>query len=293
MRFDITALYCCLDDFTQIYDEWARHHLIGTVGQRRRDGKLSLSEMLLIMILFHTGNARNFKTFYHYDMQYLHRGLFKELPSYERFVVLQKRLLLPLTLLLMMLTKQTTRDGVYVIDTTALRVCDNKRIKRHKVFAGLAKRSKTTMGWFFGFKLPLVINRHGEIVAVKLTPGNADDRAPMLNVTEGLAGILLADKGYISKEKVQALWKKGLKMLVGIRKNMKNYLMPIYEKLVLRKRFIIETVIGVLKEQMGMVHTRHRSVENAFVHIISCLGAYCFRKNKPKIRNAKSKYQIT
>ena len=82
-------------------------------------------------------------------------------------------------------------------------------------------------------------------------------------------------------------------MLVGIRKNMKNYLMPIYEKVLVRKRFIIETVIGVLKEQIGMVHTRHRSVENAFVHIISCLVAYCLRKNKTKIRNAKSKYQIT
>ena len=109
-----------------------------------------------------------------------------------------------------MLPKQTTRDGVYVIDTTALRVCDNKRIKRHKVFAALAKRSKTTMGWFFGFKLHLVINRHGEIVAVKLTPGNADERAPMLDLTEALAGILRADKGYISKEKFHAWTCHGL-----------------------------------------------------------------------------------
>lgn len=198
MRFDTTALYCCLDDFTKIYDEWTRHHLIRTVGPRRHDGKLSLSEMFLIMILFRTGNAGNFKMFCHYDIQYLYRGLFEELSTYERFVVSQKRLLLPLTLLLVMLTKQATRDGVYVIDTTALRVCDNKRIKSHKVFAGLAKRSKTTMGWFFDFKLHLVINRHGEIVAVKLTTSNADDRAPMLDLTEGLEGILLGDKGYIA-----------------------------------------------------------------------------------------------
>lgn len=292
MRFDITALYCCLDDFTKLYEDWERHHLIEQSGKRRRKGKLSLSEMLLIMILFHAGNCRNFKTFYHYDIQQIHRGLFTDLPTYERFVVLQKRLLLPLTLILVMLTKQATRDGIYVIDSSAIPVCGNKRIHRHKVFAGLAARSKTTMGWFFGFKLHLVINRHGEIVAIKLTPGNTDDRAPMLDLTDGLEGILLADKGYISKEKLQHLWQRGLKTLVGIRKNMKNYLMPVYDKILLRKRFIVETVIGVLKEQMGLVHTRHRSVQNAFVHIISCLVAYCFRKNKPSIRPANSKYQI-
>ena len=123
-------------------------------------------------------------------------------------MILQKRLLLPLTLILVLLTKRAARDGVYVIDSSALRVCDNKRIKRHKVFAGLAERSKTTMGWFFGFKLHLVINRHGEILAVKLTSGNTDDRAPMLDLTAGLEGILLADKGYISKEKFLTLWQR-------------------------------------------------------------------------------------
>ena len=122
--------------------------------------------------------------------------------------------------------------------------------------------------------------------------GNTGEREPMLDLTEALEGTLLADKGYISKEKFLISWQRGLKILVGIRKNMKNYLMAIYEKVLLRKRFIVETVIGILKEQMGLVHTRHRSVENAVVHIISCLVAYCFRKNKPKIKNAKSKYQI-
>jgi hypothetical protein len=148
MRFDITALYCCLEDFVKIYEDWESRRLIGTVSQRRRAGKLSLSEMLLIMILFHTGNSRNFKAFHHYDIMRLHCDLFKELPSYERFALLQKRLLLPLSLLMLM--GGSKRDGVYVIDSTALRVCDTKRIKRHKVFAALAARSKTTMGCFFG-----------------------------------------------------------------------------------------------------------------------------------------------
>ena len=67
----------------------------------------------------------------------------------------------------------------------------------------------------------------------------------------GLTGVLLADKGYISKEKFQKLWKKGLHILVGIRKNMKNYLLALYNKLLMRKRFIVETVFGVLKQDMG------------------------------------------
>lgn len=291
MRFDITALYCCLDDFVQIYTGWERHHLIGDGRTRYREGKLSLSEMLLIMILFHMDCFRNFKAFYTYGIEQKHRHLFKELPSYERFVSLQKRLLVPLSMLLIMLCKQSKAGGIYVIDSTALKVCSNKRINRHKVFDGLAKRSKTSMGWFFGFKLHLVINDKGQVVAVKITPGNTDDRAPMLNLTQGLKGLLLADKGYISKEKFHALWRRGIKILVGIRKNMKNYLVPIYDKLLLRKRFVIETVFGVLKEQMGLEHTRHRSVFNAFVHILSCIVAYCFRTNKPKI-NLKRKQNI-
>ena len=292
MRFDITALYCCLDDFVKVYGDWERHQLIASQGTGQREGKLNLSEMLLIMILFHTDCFRNFKAFYTYGIGHKHRHLFREIPSYERFVILQKRLLLPLSLLLVMLNRQATRDGVYIIDSSSLRVCDNKRIRRHKVFEGLASRGKTTMGWFFGFKLHLVINRYGEIVAVKITPGNIDDRAPLLDMTAGLGGILLADKGYISKDKFTELWKKGLRILVGIRKNMKNYLMPIYDKILLRKRFIIETVFGLLKEHMGLEHSRHRSPHNAFVHIISCIVAYAFRKNKPEIKTKSLKNLI-
>ena len=125
-------------------------------------------------------------------------------------------------------------------------------------------------------------------MAVHITPGNIDDRAPLLKMAVGLMGILLADKGYISKEKFQKLWKKGLHILVGIRKNMKNYLLPLYNKMLMRKRFIVETVFGVLKQDMGMEHSRHRSSANALVHIISCLVAYCLKNNKPKMTFFKS-----
>ena len=120
-------------------------------------------------------------------------------------------------------------------------------------------------------------------MAVRITPGNVDDRTPLLDMAAGLRGILLADKGYISKEKFRELWQKGLQMLVGIRKNMKNYLLPLYNKLLMRKRFIVETVFGVLKQDMGLEHSRHRSPLNALVHILSCLVAYCLKDNKPKM----------
>ena len=288
MNMDITALFCCPDDFTKVHEEWERHKLITTGRKRLRKGKLSLSEMLLVMVLFHTGSFRNFKAFHLYGICQMHRDCFGELPSYERFVALQNRLFLPLGVLLHMLLKQGKKSGLYVVDSSPLKVCHNKRIPRNKVFEGWAKRGKSTMGWFFGFKLHILINEKGEILAIQITKGNVDDRATPGKLTAGLSGTLLADKGCISKKWFQKPWKQGLHILVGIRRNMKNYLLPLYNKLLMRKRFIVETVFGVLKQDMGLEHSRHRSPINALVHILSCLVAYCFKKKKPKINFFKA-----
>jgi IS5 family transposase len=284
MATDITALYCCLDDFVKVYEEWERHQLIGDARKRRRQGKLSLSEMLLVMILFHTDSFKNFKVFYLYGIKHKYRAYFKEIPSYERFVALQGRLFLPLSVMLHLTLGRGRKTGLYVVDSTSLKVCRSKRIARNKVFEGLAKRGKTTMGWFFGFKLHITINHKGELLGVHITPGNVDDRVPLDKITAGLKGTLLADKGYISKGWFKKLWQKGLHILAGIRKNMKNYLLPLYNKLLMRKRFIVETVFGVLKQDMGLEHSRHRSPVNTFVHILSCLIAYCFKKTKPRMK---------
>lgn len=293
MRVDITALYCCLDDFAQLYEEWERHKLIDNGRSRLREGKLSLSEMLLIMVMFHTSSFKNFKCFYIYGVGQQYREYFTEIPSYERFVALQSRLFSPLCLLLKMLMGRSQKTELYVIDSSSLSVCHPKRISRNKVFDGLAKRGKSTMGWFFGFKLHVIINHKGELMAVRITPGNVDDRAVLDNLTKGLTGKLLADKGYISNDWFQKLWKKGLHIMVGIRKNMKNYLLPIYDKLLMRKRFIVETVFGVLKQDMGLEHSRHRSPANAIVHLLSCLVAYCLKSKKPKMAFKKAKTAIT
>ena len=282
MHIHKDALFTCLADFCRVYEDWERHHLVPTPRQRRRAGKLGLSEMLFIMVFFHVSGFRCFKLYYLYGVCGHYRHLFRDLPSYGRFVSLQPRLFMPLCMLLHHLSGEKT--GIYIADSSHLPVCHNRRINRNRTFKGLAERGRSTMGWFYGMKLHVVINNKGEIIALKITPGNVDDRAVMEAMTRGLKGKLFADKGYISKKLFAQLWSRGLHLITGIRKNMKNYLMPIIDKLMLRRRFIVETVFDALKSQFGLVHTRHRSPNNAMVHILSCIAAYQLSPNKPKMK---------
>jgi len=283
MNVDITALFVCIDDFCKLYQSTIRSRLLPPpTGVRDRNGLLSLSEMLTIEIMFHFSPYKDFKHYYIYGIMHEHRNKFGKLPRYQRFVQLKKRLFLPLSILLHSLMGEET--GLYFADATSLKVCHNKRINQHKTFDHLAARGKTTMGWFFGFKLHLVINHKGQIMAVKVTAGNIDDRVPLTEITNGLEGKCYADKGYIGHNIFKLLWQKGLHLITGIRSNMKNYLMPLIDKLILRKRFLIETVFGVLKTDMQLEHSRHRSPINAFVNILACLIAYSYKSNKPAMR---------
>jgi Transposase DDE domain len=280
MAIDITALYCCLDDFCKLFDAWEAHRLIPSEKTRQRTGKLARAEMLFIMVLFHLSPFKNFKVFYHYGIGQQYRACFGDIPHYDRFVSLMPRLFAPLMVLLHSLSGEET--GIYCVDSSKLAVCHNRRLHRHKVFNGLAARGKTSMGWFFG-KLHFVINHKGEIMALKIPPGNTDDRAVVDDITKHLTGKAFADKGYIDKELFKTFWWRGLHLITGIRRNMKNYLMPMADKIMLRKRFLIETVLDTLKSEMGLEHSRHRSPVNAMVHILSCLVAYAFRPGKPSI----------
>jgi DDE family transposase len=280
MAIDITALYCCLDDFCKVFEDWEVHRLIPSPAKRQRSGKLSRSEMLFIVVLFHLSPYKNFKTFYLYGIGVQHRACFRDLPHYDRFITLMPRLFVPLMVLLHSLSGEQT--GVYFADSTKL-VCHNRRIHRHKVFDGLAARGKTSMGWFYGLKLHFVINHKGQIMALQITPGNTADSAVLDEITQHLSGKAYADKGYISREEFLRLWQRGLHLITGIRRNMRNHLMSMADKLMLRERFVVETVIDILKCGMGFEHSRHRSVINAMVHVLSCLVAYAFRPGKPSI----------
>jgi hypothetical protein len=178
---------------------------------------------------------------------------------------------------------EATNTGISYIDSTPIAVCQPKRISRNKVFSGIARLGKSTNGWFLGFKLHLVINEIGEIQSLCLTQGNTNDRKPVAYLTKRLTGLLFGDKGYIKQELFKELQERGLKFITGIRKKMKNHLMLLFEKILLRKRSIIETVFCILKYHFELEHTRHRSVWNAIVHIFSTLIAYCLKPTKPAI----------
>lgn len=287
MKKDITELFLFVDDFCKEIDEYMAHHLLaqGCVKKKpTRIPQMSLSEVLTIIFLFHQSPCKNFKYFYQSYLG-LYRAEFPTLLSYERFIELKPRCLPYLSILIQWLCLQSKQTGIAFVDATSLAVCHPKRISRNKVFKGIAALGKTTKGWFFGLKLHVVINEIGQIHGVKLTAGNVDDRIPVPNLTKRLTGLLFGDKGYIKKELFQSLYERGLKLVTGIKKQMQNKPMILFEKMMLKKRSIIETVFDYLKNKFEIEHTRHRSVWNAIVHILSTLVVYSLKSNKPAIKN--------
>ncbi len=215
------------------------------------------------------------------------KHLTKEFPytvSYNRFTELQKKALVPMAVFLKMccLGKCT---GISFIDSTPLKVCHTKREHANRVFKGIATKGQCSMGWFFGFKLHIVINDKGEILDFLLTQGNVDDRDPLKNKNfhDKVFGKLFGDKGYIGKNLFEQLFINGIHLITKIRKNMKNCLMHIQDKVLLRKRALIETVNDELKNICQIEHSRHRSFENFIANLISGLTAYCFLDKKPSL----------
>lgn len=281
----LTETFCLVDDFCKcLSGDVLTAQLLSAPGAKpRRDQpeKLTLSERMMILILFHQMGWRNFKTFYNgYVCKHLHRE-FPDLVSYERFVALMPRTLFPLMALMQSMMGKSR--GIAFVDSTTIKICHIKRERRNKVFAGIAKKSASTMGWFFGFKLHLIVNDIGEILSVHFTPGNTDDRVPLPKMVKGILGKLFGDKGYISKELSEKLLKQGLQLITNLRSNMKNKLIPLTDKLLLRKRFIIETINDQLKNISQIEHTRHRSPTNFLVNLFSGLVAYCLQPKKPSI----------
>ena len=176
-----------------------------------------------------------------------------------------------------------------------MNVCHNARISSHKVFKGLAQRGKTSTRWFYGFKVHLVINHHGEAVAFCVTPGNVSDCNidVVSKLTKNITGLLFGDRGYISSKLFRELFARGLKLITRVRENMKNVFMHLKEKLLLQKRGVIESVNGLLKNSLQIEHTRHRSVPNFFANIVSAFIAYNFREHKPSIKIAEYGVSIT
>jgi len=280
----LLELYCDVDDFCQVFlPFWNQQQLASGEKQRQRARSLSISEIMTILISFHQSHYRDFKAYYAQLVLKSWCSEFPTLVSYTRFVEYIPSVLVPLIVYLRTCCLGEC-SGISFIDSTSLDVCLNQRIHCHKVFTGLAARGQTSMGWFFGFKLHLVVNDRGEILRFCITPGNVDDRKPVPSLAKHLFGKLFGDKGYISQTLAKSLREMfDIQLITKLRKNMKNQLMTMTDRILLRRRAIIETIIDQLKNISQIEHSRHRSIPNFFVNVLCGLIAYCRRPSKPSL----------
>jgi hypothetical protein len=287
----LVEIFCSVDDFCVHFENYCKSVLMAQDYEHINEfhvcssKNLALSEIMTIVIYFHLSHYRNFKHYYIQHVCGVLKPLFPKVVSYNRFVELMQEALIPL-LLYMNMCRLGKCTGISFLDSTTLDVCHNRRIYSHKVFKHLSERGKSSTGWFYGFKLHLAINENGEILSFFLTPGNVDDRDLQViqKVTSKLFGKLFADRGYISQKLSEILFSKGIQLITKIKKNMKNKLMLLQDKLLLRKRAVIESVNDFLKNVCQIEHTRHRSVTNFMVNIVSGLVAYSFLPKKPSIK---------
>lgn len=282
----ITEIFVSVDDFCKEFESEIQKHQLTAKDKnyRNRNRTLSDSEMISILILFHYGQFTNFKAFYIHYVSVHMKDCFPQLISYNRFVELIPRVAVPMMLFLKSRCLGKC-SGISFIDSTHLRVCHNRRIHNHKVFNGVAERGQCSIGWFYGFKLHLIINDKGEILSFYLTKGNVDDRnlKMITNMTKEIFGKLFGDKGYISKLLSDILFGDGIQLITKPRKNMKAQNLSQTEKILLRKRAIIECVNDELKNICKLQHTRHRSLNNFLINLMGALCAYHFFPKKPSL----------
>jgi Transposase DDE domain len=278
----VIDLFCAVDDFCIEFKNKVLAKLLPEVSasQQRHRPRLCESEIATIVIAFQRSGYRTFKQYY-LAIQVNWKSLFPGLPSYNRFVELMPRVLLHLVFFLY--SHKGKMTGISFLDSTPIRVCNIKRAKRNKVFENVATFGKTTIGWFYGFKLHIIINEVGELLAFRVTTANTDDRKPVDDLTKDILGKCMADKGYISQALFEKLLQRGLQLVTSVKKNMKNKMMPMIDKILLRKRSLIETVNDQLKNVCHAEHSRHRSVLNFMVNMVSALISYARQEKKPKM----------
>ena len=282
-RLDKTEVFCDADDFYTDFEQHYQNQLKLPTDDDRKlcQSRLSISEVMTIVILFHGSGYKTFKEFYLNEVLKHWRPDFPELVSYNRFVEL-----IPWSLMVLFCFLSTRRGkmtGIAFVDSTPIEVCHPCRARSHKVFGDLPQWGKNSVGWYYGFKLHLIINDRGELLAFQLTSANTDDRKPVPDLTQHLLGKLFGDKGYISQSLFEQLYQRGLQLITRCRKNMKNRLVPLIDRILLRKRALIESVNDQLKNICQIQHTRHRSIYNFMVNLLGGLVAYTYHPIKPSL----------
>ena len=281
MLAPVVEIFCDIEDFCKgWFKEESSYFLPCSNRKRQRYCKMSASEIMTIVILFHLSHYRTFKDYYYEGVQKM-KDYFPGLVSYNRFTEIMSSVVILLTAYLC--SRFGEKTGYYYVDSTPLEVCHNKRIYRHKTFKGIAERGKTSMGWFFGFKLHVVINDKGELMSFCVTKGKVDDRVPLEQLFKNLQGLAAGDKGYISEQKAETFLNKGLKFITRLRRNMKEKTLTLFEQIFLNHRGLVETIIGQLKAICQIDHSRHRKPDNFVVNLVAGLMAYMLRPRKPAL----------
>jgi hypothetical protein len=283
----LTKIFCEIDDFCKEFIiQFNKNLLTSGKNIRNRSFKLTLSEIITISIYYHHSGYKTFKDYYTKHVLVYMNNDFKNLVSYNRFLELRAQAMLPIMIYLQLNIEKYKCMGVSFIDSFSINVSHTKRISSHKVFKGIAQRGKTSVGWFYGFKVHLIINVFGEIIAFYITPGNVSDNngTVITKLTKKIFGKVFGDKGYlINKDLFHKLFSSGIHFVTKARKNMKNKLMDFFDKFMLKNRGIIESVGSILKESLSLEHSRHRSMSGFLFHVIATICAYNFKPNKPSL----------
>jgi hypothetical protein len=282
---ELTTIFYHVDNFCKLFEkEFSKNVLSDGKGMRQKEMGLSVSEVITILVYYHASGYKNFKHFY--EKSHELKPAFPGLLSYNRFTELQQKVILPLALFAKLCSSNPC-DGISFIDSFPLQVSHQKRISSHKTFRGLAARGKTSVGWFYGFKVHVVINKQGEIVDFVITSGNVSDNNAnvITHLMQTVWGKIFGDKGYLlNPDFWKKLYLEGKEVVTKIRSNMKNKLMNLVDKMILKKRGVIESVGAVLKEDLNIQHSRYRSPITLFINVFSALIAYQFRPHKPSIK---------
>lgn len=278
----LIEIFITVDDFCKHLEQWAQENDISRSSLPK--GQLCISEILTILIFYHHSGYKCFQYFYQRMVLKNLLDYFPAAVSYKRFLQLIPKCFNHMYLLCQVQSKMSQRTGTYFVDSKKLPVCHNRRIHSNKVFKGFAKRGKSSTGWFYGFKIHLVINELGQIVNFMITTGNVMDNNPEVLKTlfKDLQGHCFGDKGYLSKL-FEEFYDNGLKLVTKIRTNMKNKLLELSDRLWLLKRAVIESVNDILMSVFDIDHTRHRSPINALCHLLGGLIAYNFMDDKPSV----------
>jgi len=275
----IIRLFIFVDDFLKNLEKIENFNK-PRIGKNKcgRKRELSISEIVTLGILRFSLSFTNWKDYHRFLKKYL-KDWFPHLTNYENFLkYLNETFGLVILLMLVMLRNVKRRTNIQFIDSTDLRVCDNKRISTHKVCKDIAARGKTSKGWFYGFKLHIVCDEKENLLAIQITPGNTDDRECLEKLLKGVEGLVIGDAGYLSQKIAKRFYEKGILLLTGTRRNMKKIMTKDQHKL-LKKRQIVETVFSLLKTRMGIVTTLARSVKGLLRHYIYCIFAYILKKS--------------